>query len=76
MEQNKERVIEIILRKLYSLKQYGGSATPVFAILDKKTYKQLCKEAGKDYRERYLAVVFNLKIKIVKSKEQIIFVGI
>lgn len=75
MEQNKERVIEIILHKLYSLKQYGGSASPVFAILDKKSYKRLCKEAGKDYRERYLALVFNLKLKVVKSKEQIICVG-
>lgn len=75
MEQNKESVIEIILRKLYSLKKCEF-IRPVFAILDKKSYKQLVKGVGKTYRERYLAVVFNLKIKVVKSKERIICVGI
>ena len=75
MEQNKERVIDIILRKLYSLKKCEF-IRPVFAILDKKSYKQLVKEVSKEYREQHLVFVFNLKIKVVKSKEQIICVGI
>jgi len=70
-----KEIIETILYKLNSFKR-ENITTPSYVILDKKTYKQLCKEACREYREYYLAGVFGLEIKVVKSKEQIICVGI
>ena len=70
-----KEIIEILLDKLYSFKR-DNIITPTYVILDKKSYKRLCKEVCREYREYYLASVFNMEIKVVKSKEQIICVGI
>lgn len=68
-------ILEVILDKLNSFKRENLNS-PVFVILDKRSYKQLNKEVSRTYKEYYLARVFNIEIKVVKSKEQIICVGI
>jgi hypothetical protein len=68
-------IIEVLLDKLNSFKRENLNS-PVFVILDKRSYKQLNKEVTEEYKGYYLAGVFNMEIKVVKSKEQIICVGI
>jgi uncharacterized linocin/CFP29 family protein len=68
-------ILEVILDKLNSFKRENLNS-PVFVILDKRSYKQLNKEVSRTYKEYYLTQVFNMEIKVVKSKEQIICVGI
>lgn len=68
-------IIDTILDKLYSFKRENTNS-PVYVILDKKSYKQLNKEVPEEYKGYYLVGVFNMEIKVVKSKEQIICVGI
>lgn len=68
-------MLDTILNKLYSFKRENLNS-PVYVILDKKSYKQLNKEVTEEYKGYYLAGVFNMEIKVVKSKEQIICVGI
>ena len=70
-----EKIVDIILKKLYKIKA-DTLLNPVYCILDKKSYIQLNKECGEWYMYGYLGQVFGLEIKVVKSKEQIIFVGI
>lgn len=68
-------ILEVLLDKLNSFKR-ENLKSPIYVILDKKSYKQLNKEVCREYKDYYLASVFNMEIKVVKSKEQIICVGI
>ena len=72
---SEESVSRKLLGKLNKFRM-NSMTIPKYAILDKKTYKQLEKEVGEHYIDCYLSSVFGLQIKVIKSKEPIIFVGI
>lgn len=70
-----KKVINIIYDKLKTFRENNFN-TPRFIFLDKKSYKQLNKQQSEILKKRHLIRVFGLEVKIVKSKEQTICVGI
>lgn len=70
---NEAALAECILEKIYWCENSNKKAT--YIILDKKTFK-LFKNAATVFMPSISATkMFGIKIKVVKSKEQIICVG-
>lgn len=72
-------VIEIILEKIEIFRRIYTPG-PFYIFLDKKSYKELNYKHNKDFglvkRKSPIKSILGFQIKIVKSKERIICVGV